>query len=400
MTLSTAKFIDFGGAGVGNVTLTYSGTGYALTISGQITGLQSFKIHDLRIVGGTKTPGRHGILEQSIAPSGYYNNIYISNFDCGFRILNTNTRFISQIRIYDCNDGMRFESGGVTAPSHIYIHDAYVDWCSTTGIHMGADNKDNFSMNFTNGAVEFCGVGIQVSGNGRNLAFEDLNMESQSTVDIYLKGFSADFPHTNVSFRNVRAFGAGRLANMIKVEYVDNLYLENVYSYNHTGSMILLNVDTTSTNMTIVNPYIQTTPYLIDQATLLTRAGARLCGTVVKGRSIGTIVYLGTSGLVAGDVVTLQTSAGRYATTTLQNQANAGVVLFPSAGAEKPGVIAIDGLAQVNVKGPTSLGDTLTTSTTPKKAQVANTQSDPKVVIGYCQEAINAAGLVYARILK
>ena len=164
--------------------------------------------------------------------------------------------------------------------------------------------------------------------------------------------------------------------------------------------MILLNVDTTSTNMTIVNLYIQTTPYLIDQATLLTRAGARLCGTVVKGRSIGTIVYLGTSGLVAGDVVTLQTSAGRYATTTLQNQANAGVVLFPSAGAEKPGVIAIDGLAQVNVKGPTSLGDTLTTSTTPKKAQVANTQSDPKVVIGYCQEAINAAGLVYARILK
>jgi hypothetical protein len=58
MTLSTAKFIDFGGAGVGNVTLTFSGTGYALTISGQITGLQSFKIHDLRIVGGTKTPGK------------------------------------------------------------------------------------------------------------------------------------------------------------------------------------------------------------------------------------------------------------------------------------------------------------------------------------------------------
>ena len=371
-------------------------------MNGTSSSLQFCKIHDLRLDGVTKTTGRHGIIDQSTGPTVFHENLYLRNFDDAFTIYNSNNRHVRAIRIVTANTGIRLLKGGtLTPPNATFIDNFYISDCATNPINIVSDVAGETAtvVKISKGVVESNTGPIVITGYPTATELDSIYVEGNGRgQDIYIKGVSSSFAPTNIILRNIRGRGnVTTQANMIKIDDCDKILIENCLAVNYTSSMILLNKNA-EYELNVVNPGLaEGTPNLITQTTSLTTTLARLAGSVSLNRVTGHIALLPASTSI-GDVVILG-SAGRYVSTARADSNLPGVVLYPAAAGDTPGVIANNGLALVNVNAAVAAGDTLSTSTTAGQAKVNNTQTDPRKIIGFAMEATGAAGLAWAKIL-
>jgi hypothetical protein len=425
ITISNPKHVEFLGSGASTV-IQYTGTGYAIKVSGTTSNAQMSRVGNFRLENnsGSRTTGRHGIIDQSIGPRMRIENVHLRYFDDAITIRNSNTRWIRDCLMNNINVGIRTLKGRggdvITPPNACYIENCQVDGAYTTGIWLGSDDLYFESGTVRNCVSHACACNIKIGAAVQNLTIEDCYLEGTSAADvragypamtesIYLKGITGAGNKINqVTIQNVQCNALENTANMIKIEYVDNLLIQNCKATGFTNAMVVVNANTTHT-MTIINPRLSTqgsttTPFLVDTTGdgTISGGGTGVCrrnfGTVIEGLRHGQIV-MSFAQVMAGDVQKYTAESGLISDTTVASENLPCVVMYGShSGTGRPCVVATEGFTVVNVNATTAFGDTLVTNTTAKQAAINNAVVDPKKIIGYAMEARTGAGLVLAKI--
>lgn len=243
---------------------------------------------------------------------------------------------------------------------------------------------------------------------------EEATYGSESLAHFVLKGISTA-PLENVTIQHIHFGGVENTDNAIVLEYCKDVELVHCDAKGFRKALVLINANTGNTNMRIRHPKLRAysaggsqsftgtvTPYLIDTPSdsFLTTTDARIAGTVETSRATGIIVMaaIATGGVIAGDVVTWAAGGGLIGTIAVADTVRPAVIMFPNSSTNRPAVIAIKGIAKVNMDGATTYHDTITTSATTKKGRVNNNATDAKLILGYSIGNIASAGLADVQI--
>jgi hypothetical protein len=401
ITQSGTKRVDFMGSGH-TTKIQYTGTGYAIAIAGSTSDSQSFKIGNFIVEGSTKTSGRHGISDASIAPAGYFSDLYIRNMDTALKIENTNSRFIERFRVKTANTGLMTMQGTLSAANGIWLNNFSISNCATVGINIntpyaGPTESGGSIISIRGGNIDASLLAIQLSGITQVTQIEDVYIETGTgTFDIYIKGVSNSFPATNITLKNVRASGiANSVANMIKLDFVKKITLDNVRVVSYTDSMIYLNLDT-GYELDIRSPVLESTPFLINSVAI---ANNRNLGTVLERGRIGFIALAANASSIEGDVAVIA-STNRYIKAATADNLVPVVIMYGNvATGDRPAVFCMKGITPVNMDAAAAIGDTVTTSATSGKGKTNNSATDPKLVLGHVVKTLASAGLTDVKII-
>jgi hypothetical protein len=424
ITISNTKHVEFEGSGMSTV-IQYSGTGYAIKVNGGSTNTQMSRVSNFRLENnsGSRTTGRHGIIDQSMGPRMMIEKVHLRYFDDALTVRNSNTRWIRDVLANNVNVGIRTIKGTgadvLTPPNAVFIENCNVDGAYTVGIYLGSDDLYFETAVVRNCVMHVSATHIRVGASVQNVTIDDCYLEGTSAADvsrgypamteaIYLKGTSGN-KINQIVIRNVQCNGLENTDNMINVEHADNILIQNCKATGFTNAMVNINANAEHT-FTIVNPRLATqgsttTPYLIDitSDSTITYGGTqtfrRNLGRVIEPRRQGQII-MSFAQCAVGDVLVLNSEGGLYTTTTSEAASNPAVVMYGShRGKGHPAVICTEGFTSVNVNATTAVNDTLVTHTIPGQAKIDNTVTDGKKVIGWAAEARTGAGLVLAKVL-
>lgn len=427
------KHVDLLGSGLTTI-IQYTGTGSGIYVTNTVaaSSFPNYRIGNFTLTavaspysasGTTISAGRNGIFIDTTYGIAELDHIWMRQFDDAITIKNTEFGDIHNITIKTCNNGIL--TTGVLATntiSGVHIHDCSVDGCFEYGINYNS----GASTNFETGTIDHCSFDncilacIRVDSYGNEFVISDCYFESvtaaneaiygaETAVHVYLAG-DASFPMENVVLRNLHMGGLENTDNAIKVESCKDLTIDHCDAKGFRNALVLINTTNANTYMTIRNPKLRAypnltniaTPWLIDvpSDSFLGTIDSRLAGTVETNRGRGIIIVSSSGSLVLGDVVVYSAAANAFVgTSTTADNLRPAVIMYPPKQANRPCVIAISGIHKVNVDAAATFGDTLTSSSSSKKAKVNNAATDPKIVLGYLMGNLAATGLQYARIL-
>jgi hypothetical protein len=428
------KRIDFIGCGV-TTQIIYTGIGIAIRIVNSVDTsshiywevgyfMLSGVTSPFSSVSTTVTTGRHGIKIDHTYGTFDLHHVFVRNFDVCIWSDSTEFSGLHHFVCIEFNTGVMVTGGsGTNTLSGLHITDFKVSGghdVNGAGIFYNATQYNAEGFYIGRGVINVMPHMIRIDGFATNPTIEDIYTEStlpaaeatyagETLECIWLKGTSGN-KIDQVFLKNLRMGGVENTDYAIVVEYADKVTLDTCVAKGFRKSMVEINSNSVDVRLHLKNsrlrgylnaPFVMTpTPYLIDVPSdaFLTTADSKLVGTVEEGGRMGIIVNVSSTGLVEGDVVILTGADATYATTTTVDSPMPGVIMYPNAGANRPGVIIQSGRAKVNVNSATALGDTLTTSTTSKKAGINNSAVDQKIVLAYCLQAIGATGLAYCQI--
>ena len=371
--------------------INFSGSGYALRIY-STTNQHPIYIANIGIDCQTKTSGRHGLKLEHITNTAQIDNIKIKNADTGLHLYDaTYTISVRNALISTCNTGVKFESGSTGGVSNVLFINPYITHCANYGFDMtGAGH----TIKILGGEVAYCGTGVYLGGAGAVYSLDSIEFDHNTTVDIDVHGTNDTDQVRNVNISN--CLFASSCAYAIKSYYVRNLQIINPDSHDHTTAFLWY--DNRTQRIIIIDPSYVTDPYLLDGSP--TTVTSRNAGIVITPKAIGFIAAVSPQ-VSAGDVVYLSGDAAYGNWNPAGNEDNPAVVLYGNTGTGAPAVLVLSGIAQVNCEAAVTRGDTLVVADGTGnylKAEVNNTQTDPKKIIGYAIETTASAGLAWAHI--
>jgi len=384
--------IEIGGLGDATI-ITYAGAGYAIRVTGALPGYQYIRLFDFKLDGVTKTAARSGIHFAQIAPRTLMENVYVTNFDIGLYVQNTNSLIIRDCVFDVCNTGILTLEGVDTQISPFRIEDCRFVLCTNYGIRL---DGVGVQTHIYGASISNCGQGISV-GDIRVIVLNIKNcyFEYSTTLDIQLHGQNNTFPIHSAVIDNCYFNGGTTATHAISVSYVEKVEMRSIYSWNHTAATINLN-NVVPNNVLLILPYtgIPTgtpDPFLLDGT--LTMLNTRLGGMVIEERRMGVIANCGTAGgVIEGDVVEFDAADGNVYTVAVANNDVVKPVMYGQAQS-KPVVVAIKGITPVKMAaaGAVTYQDTIVSNNAVTEGLVNNAQTDPKKIIGYALETKGAA---------
>lgn len=398
--------IDFGGV-FDNTTISYAGAAFsgnaAITVSGTTSPNDTLYLHDLYINCGTPTSGRNAI-NLRINGGNYLEKIRIFNADIGIDMFDCNSTWMRDIHIRTGLIGIRTNAGPNTNANGIWMDALEISDTAQKAVELNADNGTSFVNTITNSDIETnSGAGVQIGGIATNTKIDNCYFENNQSGDVWIKGISAGSrPNAttiaNCHFTNSNSPTSG-IGGSIVIDFGYKTTIDTCQFYNRvSGSAILMNNASFGDDLMIINPALSAVPYLIDWVTTnMMTAAQRQHGTVIEGRRRGNIVMMGT-GYVEGDVVTVLGGNNLFNSTTNSGEVGPAVVMYPAAGANKPGVIATDGISPVLTISGANRGELLQTSTTTKKA-VVGSGMQPNQYIGWATEGFLSGVKINCKIL-
>lgn len=427
------KRVNFLGSGVTSVLL-FTGVGQAIEVINNVDTSShiNYEIGNFMISGVSSpftsassviTSGCNGIKIDHTYGTYDLHHIFFRNLDVGIWSDSTEFSSIHHIVGLEFNTGIKVTGdSGHNTLSGLHITDFKLSGghdVNGAGIYYNASQFNVESCYIGRGVINVMPYCIRIDGFTTNPTLEDIYFEAtlpaaeatyggETLALVYLKGESAK-PIEQAYLKQMRMGGVENMDNGIILEYATMVTLEDCVAKGFRNAMVLINSNSAGgVTVDIKNPRLRaypnftnvTTPWLIDVPSnaFLTTTGAKLAGSVQESGRTGIITNISSTGLVEGDVVILTGADATMATTTTADSANPSAIMYPNAGANRPGVIASSGRTKVLTDAATTLGDTLTTSTTTKKAKTNNSMTDPKFIIGYAVEAIGATGLCWTRL--
>lgn len=432
ITESKTKYINFFGSGVTSM-IKWTGTGPAIRVNK--SGTSSFhrwRMGNFSLLGEniawdsgttTRTSNRDGILVDQVFGNFELTHIWGRNFDNLITVDSTEFSDINNIVGKILNNGIVTTGSAATNTcSGINIHDFNFAGIWENGIWYngntpysfeGCSIHDGVIDDFVQSAIRIDSFGTAVTI-GPNIytesiiAADEATYGGESQFHILLKGTSGA-PMEDVTLFQVRMGGLENTDYAISEEYVKNLSINQCTAKGFRKALVLVNSNSGSNYLRIRLPSLRAypnltnvvTPYLIDvpSDSYLTGGDTRLVGTVETARATGMIITSASAGLVSGDVVKYSSAAASFVqTTTTADDLRPRVVMYGSAAANRPAVVAINGFMLVTVDAAIGFGDTITSSATTKKGRVNNNMIDPKLILGYSVGFLASAGQVWAQI--
>jgi len=209
--------------------LTYTGTGYAITVDtddGAI-GQYGLLLSDFQLTGSTKTAGRHGIKVSEVGQWGGLKRLFIRQMDTAVNIDDTNTLSVDCLRCRTCNTGISV-TNNVNA---LNLKNLRMLGITNYGIHITDSVIDTSIEKLVTDSV---GTAIYVDNAAYARAFNvNSSYLSCSTADIHLLGTDWTDSIRAVTINN--CYFESSVTSHIIPDYVKQLRVTGCYSNNATN---------------------------------------------------------------------------------------------------------------------------------------------------------------------
>lgn len=384
---STPRPLHIVGEGEGTV-FRFTGTGYALTINTTYTTYEWVCLENFKIDCVSKTTGRNGLRVFNVGRRVVIRHVKIYRADVAVALGDSDNTGANCISLYDVRV-VTANIGFYVAPAAVneiimyscdavntYTHGYYLEGGTSIrlyGCSAAPYNGYGITVNSTWGTLL---SGCRVEGVSAGNYEADIYAYSTDTLTI-------DTPYLS-------GVNAGKYA--IKLYSTDKTTVQNLRSRLHTIAVVF--IENAEEELLFINPLFDET-YMFN-STSLSMVTSRTPGMVITERAVA-LIMASPDTLAYGDVVTMAASGAGYCyKTTGADNKTLGVVLYGNL-ANSPAVVAISGIAQVNMSVAVSQGDKIVSAANGQGA-VDNTETDPQQILGYAFEGTASPQLTWVKI--
>ena len=225
------KGLQLTGEGETRSKLTYTGTGYAITIDTDDVSIGQYTLllDGFQLTGSAKTGGRHGIKVSEVGQWSRLNGLFVRQMDTAINIDSTNSVTVDNTRLRTCNTGIKLTQSGGLGVHGTVMRNIRALGITNYGIHL---NGAGANVNVDNLVTDTVGTGIYCDEHVRALLIRGCYL-SCSTADINLVGIDWATPIKGVAVDSCHLESS--VTSHIITGYVDNLSIKNCESSGATN---------------------------------------------------------------------------------------------------------------------------------------------------------------------